>query len=38
MPSGHTLSFHSIAQSDLGKRDRTFSLKINKLPTFSEIT
>ena len=26
------------AQSDLGLRSRSFSLKINKLPTFSEIT
>ena len=25
------------AQTDLGLRSRTFSLKINKLPTFSEI-
>ena len=25
-------------QTDLGLRSRTFSLKINKLPTFSEIT
>ena len=28
----------STAQTDLGLRSRTFSLKINKLPTFSEIT
>ena len=27
----------STAQTDLGLRSRTFSLKINKLPTFSEI-
>ena len=27
----------STAQADLGLRFRTFSLKINKLPTFSEI-
>ena len=27
-----------VAQSDLGLRSRFFSLKINKLPTFSEIT
>ena len=26
------------AQIDLGLNSRTFSLKINKLPTFSEIT
>ena len=29
---------HLTAQTDLGLRSRTFSLKINKLPTFSEIT
>ena len=28
----------STAKTDLGLRSRTFSLKINKLPTFSEIT
>ena len=28
----------STAQSDLGLRSRTFSLKINQLITFSEIT
>ena len=28
----------STAQTDLGLRSRTFPLKINKLPTFSEIT
>ena len=28
----------STAQTDLGLRPRTFSLKINKLTTFSEIT
>ena len=28
----------SSAQTDLGRRSRTFSLKINNLPTFSEIT
>ena len=28
----------STAQTDLGLRPRTFSLKINKLATFSEIT
>ena len=28
----------STAQNDLGLRSRTFPLKINKLPTFSEIT
>ena len=28
----------STAQTDLGLRSRTFSLKINKLPTFSEFT
>ena len=28
----------STAQTDLGLRSRTFSLKINKLLTFSEIT
>ena len=28
----------STAQTDLGLRPRIFSLKINKLPTFSEIT
>ena len=28
----------STAQTDIGPRTRTFSLKINKLPTFSEIT
>ena len=27
----------STAQTDLGLRSRTFSLKINELPTFSEI-
>ena len=27
----------STAQTDLGLRSRTFSLKINKLPAFSEI-
>ena len=27
----------STAQTDLGLRSRTFSLKIKKLPTFSEI-
>ena len=30
--------FLSTAQTDLGLRSRTFSIKINKLPTFSEIT
>ena len=33
--SEHTVSFQL---TDLGLRSRTFSLKINKLPTFSEIT
>ena len=28
----------STAQTDLGLRSRTFSLKINKWPTFSEVT
>ena len=28
----------STAQTDKGLRSRTFSLKMNKLPTFSEIT
>ena len=28
----------STTQTDLGLRSRTFSQKINKLPTFSEIT
>ena len=28
----------STAQTDLGLRSRTFSLQINKLTTFSEIT
>ena len=28
----------STARTDLGLRSRPFSLKINKLPTFSEIT
>ena len=28
----------STAQTDLGLRSRTSSLKLNKLPTFSEIT
>ena len=28
----------STAQTDLGLRSRTFALKINKLPTFSEIS
>ena len=28
----------STAQTDLGLRSRTFSPKINKLPTFSEMT
>ena len=28
----------STAQTELGLRPRTFSLKINKLPTFFEIT
>ena len=28
----------SSAQTDLGLRSRTFSLKINKFPTFTEIT
>ena len=28
----------STAQTDLGLRSRIFSLKTNKLPTFSEIT
>ena len=28
----------SSEQTDLGLRSRIFSLKINKLPTFSEIT
>ena len=28
----------STVQADLGLRSRTFSVKINKLPTFSEIT
>ena len=37
MSSEHTLSFQS-AKTDLGLKSRTFSLKINKLPTFSEIT
>ena len=35
MSSEDTLSFQ--LQTDLGLRARTFSLKINKLPTFSEI-
>ena len=34
MSSEHT----STANADLGLRPRTFSLKNNKLPTFSEIT
>ena len=34
MSSEHTFT----AQTDLGLRSRTFSLKINKLPTFSEIS
>ena len=34
----YTSFFISTAQSDLGLRPRTFSLKINKFPTFSEIT
>ena len=29
---------NSTAQTNLGLRPRTFSLKINKLPIFSEIT
>ena len=37
MSSEHTLSFQ-LKQTELGLRSRTFSLKINKLPTFSEIT
>ena len=28
----------STAQTDLGLRSRTFSLRINKLPTFSKIS
>ena len=36
MSSEHTLI--STAQTDLGLRSKTFSLKIKKLPTFSEIT
>ena len=36
MSSEHTLSFQPL--TDLGLRSRTFSLKINKLSTFSEIT
>ena len=35
MSSEHTLPFQ--LQTDLGLRSRTFSLKINMLPTFSEI-
>ena len=35
MSSEHTLSFQ---QTDLGLRSKTISLKIIKLPTFSEIT
>ena len=31
-------TFQCAAQTDLGLRSRTFSLKINKLHTFSEIT
>ena len=31
-------SLVSTAQTDVGLRPRTFSLKINRLPTFSEIT
>ena len=38
MSSEHALSFHLHTQTDFGMRSRTFSLKINKLPTFSEIT
>ena len=30
-------TFISTTQTDLGPRSRTLSLKINKLPTFSEI-
>ena len=30
--------YHFNCKTDLGLRSRTFSLKINKLPTFSEIT
>ena len=36
MFSNHIVT--SAAQTDLGLRSRTFSLKINKLSTFSEIT
>ena len=35
MPSEHTFSFQM--QTDLDLRSRTFSLKINNFPTFSEI-
>ena len=35
MSSEHTLLFQlHTAQTDLGLRSRTFSLKVNKLPTF----
>ena len=37
MASEHKIVI-SIAQTDLGLRCRTFSLKISKLPIFSEIT
>ena len=37
MSSEHTLSFQ-LHKTDLGLISRTFSLKINKLTTFSEIT
>ena len=37
MSSEHTLLFQ-LHKTDLGLRSRTFSLKINKLPTFFELT
>ena len=37
MSSEHTLSFQLHAQTDLGLISRTFSLKNNNLPAFSEI-
>ena len=33
-----SIYFYSPAQTDSGLRSITFSLKFNKLPTFSEIT
>ena len=37
MSSEHNIVISTV-QTGLGLRSRTFSLKINKLPTFSEIT